>query len=68
MKIFLHPALSAFIFCFGAACCHTAVEKNSADCVLRNAHVITVNSNQSSAEAVAVRGDGIIFVGKKQRG
>ncbi|MEO5803602.1 MAG: amidohydrolase [Verrucomicrobiota bacterium] len=54
---------SIFIFFFST---HTApsAEKIYADLVIRNAHVITVNTNQPTAEAVAVRGEKILFVGK----
>lgn len=62
MKKFLYLALGVFIF--GAACRHTRTEKNFADFVIHRANVITVNLNQPSAEAIATRGDKIIFVGK----
>ena len=64
MKKFLYLALGVFVFSVGSACRHTAVEKNFADFVIYHANVITVNSNQPSAEAIATRGDKIIFVGK----
>jgi predicted amidohydrolase YtcJ len=66
MKNFLHilPAFVA-IFVF-SACQHTSRENAIADFVIRNAHVITVNPKQPSAEAVAVRGDKILFVGSNR--
>ncbi len=63
MKTFLYLALVAFILSSGSACRHVASAEASADLVIRNARVITVNPNQPSAEAIAVRGEKIVFVG-----
>lgn len=41
-------------------------KKNSADLILTNAQVYTVNENQLNAEAVAVRDGKIIFVGSNE--
>ena len=38
----------------------------SADILVQNAKVITVNSNQPHAEAIAIHGDKIIFVGRNR--
>lgn len=62
MKNFL---LSVFIFSFGSQI-STAVEVVYADLVIRNARVVTVNTNQPTAEAIVVRGDKILFVGKNR--
>ncbi len=63
MRFFVRVALGVFIFLACAACRSTGWRER-ADLVIRNANVITVNSNQPAAEAIAVRGDKIIFVGK----
>ena len=63
MKTFAPIALSIFAFSFCAACQHKTGTV-SADFIIRNAHVVTVNTNQPTAEAVAIRGDKILFVGK----
>lgn len=56
--IFLIPVLVlSFVSCS---------QKNAADLVLTNAQVYTVNKDQPNAEAIAVKGDLIVFVGSNE--
>jgi predicted amidohydrolase YtcJ len=66
MKNFFNTALLAFAFLCSIRTETRAAENIFADVVIRNANVITVNSNQPSAEAIAVRADKILFVGKNR--
>ncbi|HEX6136011.1 MAG TPA: amidohydrolase [Longimicrobiales bacterium] len=43
--------------------CASGPEQEPADLVLRNGHVVTVDTAQPEAEAIAVRGHGIVAVG-----
>ncbi len=66
MKVFF---LITLPFLLSLGCVHKASgaeEKTFADIVIRNARVITVNSNQPSAEAIAIAGGKILFVGKNK--
>lgn len=62
----------ALLFSFACAlllaisCRHSETRTNTADFVIQNAHVVTVNPNQPTAEAIAVNGDKIILIGKNQ--
>jgi predicted amidohydrolase YtcJ len=57
-SLFLFGGLLAFI-----SCRHPDENVSAADMVIQNAHVITVNSKQPTAEAIAITGDKIVFVG-----
>jgi predicted amidohydrolase YtcJ len=53
-------------FCFLALCLPSAslsTQTPSADLLLLNAHVITINGKQPAAQAVAIHGDRIVWVG-----
>ncbi len=63
MKTFCQIFFGAVVLICFASCQHQSLENISADLVIHNANVITVNTNQPNAEAIAVRGDKIIFVG-----
>ncbi len=60
------PTLCSLALLIFAGCQHRSDETATADVVIRNAHVITVNPNQPTAEAIALRGDKIIFVGENR--
>jgi predicted amidohydrolase YtcJ len=58
MKILL-SALTCLLFAFIPA----AVKTETADVVFKNGNIYTVNERQPHAEAIAVKGDRIVFVG-----
>jgi predicted amidohydrolase YtcJ len=59
--------LSCVLFCGSSPGAFAANAPQPADVIIFNAKVITVNSNFALAEAVAVRGDSIIAVGKDRQ-
>ena len=62
MKIKTSFTLLAFSL-FSLAACQPAQQQAPADLVLTNAYIYTVDESQSIAEALAVRGNEIVFVG-----
>lgn len=52
-----------FVFVLGCALCVIAQTKPTADLIIHNAHVWTVDASHPEAEAVAVLGDRIVAVG-----
>ena len=62
MRKFLLLASVIYIVFLAVGCGSTSPE-TTADLVLTNAQVYTVNKNQPNAEAVAVKDGKIIFVG-----
>lgn len=63
MKTLLKSTAAVFLF-LSCAESNVASQAPTADFLIQNANVITVNSNQAIAEAIAVRDEKIIFVGK----
>ena len=69
MKTFLLPFLSLVLVCVSAE----RVNAGNADTIFLNGNIYTVNERQPKAEALAAKGDRIIFVGsnsdaQKQKG
>ena len=63
----LNGALWCAVFFLGVAgCSEPATETQSADLVLRGGVVHTVNADQPRAEAIAVSGKSIVFVGRNE--
>jgi predicted amidohydrolase YtcJ len=58
--MFLQTALFASI---SVSAQTTSSPSSSADLLLTNAHVVTMNEKQPSAQAIAIRGDRIVWVG-----
>ncbi|HEY0003464.1 MAG TPA: amidohydrolase [Pyrinomonadaceae bacterium] len=59
-------ALVLFLCCGLVVPVAPAAQNETADLVLRNGNVYTVNERQPRAEAIAVRGERIIFVGSNE--
>ena len=62
------PALTAWIFCFSLLALSffarsLSAQSSSADWLLLNAHVVTMNDKQPSAQAITIQGDRIAWVG-----
>ena len=55
-----------FLFCSILFLVISCKQKITADLVLTNAHVYTVETNQPNAEAIAIKADSIIFVGSNE--
>ena len=66
MKIIVSLYCVALALLSFVGCQHKTPENILADLVVTNAQVITVNPKHSIAEAIAVRGDKILFVGKNR--
>ena len=66
-----HRACRVSLFCFLALSLSAAslsAQTPGTDLLLLNAHVITMNDKQPSAQAVAIRGDRIVWVGNSDEG
>ena len=66
-----HRACRVSLFSFLALSLSAAslsAQTPNADLLLLNAHVITMNDKQPSAQAVAIRGDRIVWVGNSDEG
>ena len=63
MKKLLWTFLVSGLAFLGAGCTDTSQPQGEADYVLTNGKVYTVNTKQPWAEAVAVKGNEIVFVG-----
>ena len=64
-KIILPLCILSLIACFSVSCNNDST-KNKADIVVKNAKVWTGNPNQPEAEALAIKGDRLVFVGKTE--
>ena len=54
---------AALLLGFGASACVSTEVDGPADLILTNGHLVTVDSSQPEAEAVAITGDRILAVG-----
>ena len=64
-KIIFPLCILSLIACFSISCNNDST-KNKADIVVKNAKVWTGNPNQPEAEALAIKGDRLVFVGNTE--
>lgn len=64
-KIILPLCILCLIACFSVSCNNDST-KNKADIVVKNAKIWTGNPNQPEAEALAIKGDRLVFVGNTE--
>ena len=64
-KIILPLCILSLIACFSVSCNNDSTE-NKADIVVKNAKIWTGNPNQPEAEALAIKGDRLVFVGNTE--